>query len=191
MRPPDASFLAEFELDCVVGPDLTDEEKDVLLGALRFYFGPAQWWNAVAKNKSLGPLRFYFRPDLGKPWYVSHASPTSDKLYATKLKNKDEPGQPSYFLYDPQNNLTFYVGTNFLHDGKIRKVINALVLDQQHRPLSSNTLQFWFEDNPMRPPDVKKLQADNIHGQLNSNEKEMLVDAFARTWPIVDWRRYT
>jgi hypothetical protein len=177
MLPPDASFLVALELDYVVGPGLTDEEKDMLLGALRFYFGPAQWWNAVGRDKSLGPLRFYFRPDLGNPWYVSHAHSAPDKLYATKLKNRDEAGQPSYFLYEAQNNLTFYVGTNFLHDGKTRKVINALVLDQRHRPLSSNTLQFWFEDNPMRPPDVKKLQADNIHGQLNNNEKEMLIDA--------------
>jgi hypothetical protein len=175
MLPPDASFLAALRSDDVVG--VLDYEKDMLLGALRFYFGPAEWWNAAAKNKSLGPLRFYFRPDLGDPWYVSHAHSAPDKLYATKLKNKDEPGQPSYFLYEAQNNLTFYVGTNFLHDGETRKVINALVLDQQHRPLSSHTFQFWFDGNPMRPPDLKKLQADNIHGQQNSSEKEMLVGA--------------
>jgi len=178
MLPPDGSFLNALKPADVNGePDLG--EKEMLLAALRFYFGPAQWWNAVAKDKGLGPLRFYFRPDLGCPWYFSYAHPVPDqvKLYATKLENKDEQGEPSYFLYEAQNNLTFYVGTNFLHDEKSRKVINALVLDQEHRPLSSHTLQFWFEGNPMRPPDLRNLQPDNVHGQLNRSEKEMLVGA--------------
>jgi hypothetical protein len=86
----------------------------------------------------------------------------------------------------------FYAGPDF--DGgdatvkaARRPVINALVLDQQHRPLSSHTLEFfWFEDNPMRPPDVSFLQLtpENVFGEEleddkknDQNEKKMLVGA--------------
>ena len=50
---------------------------------LRFYFGLAQWWNAVAKNKGLGPLRFYFRADLGIPAVLS---PTTTRLRSNSMQ---------------------------------------------------------------------------------------------------------
>ena len=95
--PPNAEFLAALQADNIVGPqDLADEEKKMLLAALRFYFGPAQWWNAVGEDQGMGPLRFYFRLDFD-PRYVSQAPPAPDqaKLHAIRLPNE---GKPSYFL---------------------------------------------------------------------------------------------
>jgi hypothetical protein len=50
--PPDGSFLDAVKPADIDGPPSLGE-KEMLLGALRFYFGPAQWWNAVAKNTDI------------------------------------------------------------------------------------------------------------------------------------------
>ena len=151
--PPNAEFLAALQADDVVGPpDLADEEKKMLLAALRFYFGPAQWWNAVAKE-ALGPLRFYFRPvkwwnavvqdlDLGPAFANARPAVDQIELYATKRDNPDHPEHlPSYFLYEAQNNLMLYVGPDFLHNLVWHVVINTMVLNPQHRPVESYTLR--------------------------------------------------
>jgi hypothetical protein len=52
MVPPDGSFLDAVKPADIDGPPSLGE-KEMLLGALRFYFGPAQWWNAVAKNTDI------------------------------------------------------------------------------------------------------------------------------------------
>ena len=150
----------------------------MLLGALRFYFGPAQWWNAVGKDQGMGPLRFYFRLDFD-PRYVSQAPPAPDqaKLHAIRLPNE---GKPSYFLCEATRNLMLYVGPDVQTGaGPKFTVINTLVLDRQHRPLSSHTLWFWFENAPMELPESfqDKLLTDSVVGQLYSIEKEMLVSA--------------
>jgi hypothetical protein len=177
MLPPDGSFLDELQSDDIVGPP-DSSEKEMLLTALRFYFGPAQWWNAVGKDKGMGPLRFYFRPELS-PWDfpAAHRAEDQVKLHAIRLKNE---GKPSYFLCEATRNLMLYVGPDFpTEEGPKFTVINALVLDVQYRPLSSHTLWFWFEDAPMELPESfqNKLQTDSVVGQLNCKEKQMLVDA--------------
>ena len=49
MLPPTASFLAALRPADIDGqPD--SDEKEMLLAALRFYFGPAQWCNTVRKE---------------------------------------------------------------------------------------------------------------------------------------------
>src|SRR4030095_400301 len=62
------------------------------------------------------------------------------KLYAAR--DTTPPDQPSYFLYEAQSNLTFYVGPDFFHRAPNRKVINAMVLNEEHGPLESHTLDF-------------------------------------------------
>jgi hypothetical protein len=178
--PPDASFLAALQVDNVVGPaELADEEKKMLLYALRFYFGPAQWWNAVGEDQGMGPLRFYFRLDLLPKRFsqAGLAAPDQAKLHAIRLPDE---GKPSYFLYESTRNLMLYIGVEAKGGGEPQStLINALVLDWQHRPLSSHTLWFWFETTPMELPASfqDKLLTDSVVGQLYSIEKEMLVSA--------------
>ena len=77
-----------------------------------------------------------------------------------------------------------------------KKVINTLVLDPQHRPLSSHTLKFGFEDKPLRPPtcilDSSKRQ---YPGQLNSRREgdarsrvAVLLRAWRSSSPRRRWR---
>jgi len=81
MLPPDGSFLDELQSDDIVGPP-DSSEKEMLLTALRFYFGPAQWWNAVGKDKGMGPLRFYFRPELSpSDFAAAHRAQDQVKLH--------------------------------------------------------------------------------------------------------------
>jgi hypothetical protein len=178
--PPDASFLKALRADNVVGPaELADEEKKMLLVALRFYFGPAQWWDAVGTDQGMGPLRFYFRLDLLPDRFSQAAltAPDQAKLHAIRLPNE---GKPSYFLYESTRNLMLYIGPEAQTGAEPKStVINALVLDWQHRPLSSHTLWFWFETTPMELPESfqDKLLTDSVVGELYSIETDMLVSA--------------
>jgi len=153
MLPPDESFLAALQPAHVDGqPNF--REKEMLLAALRFYFGPAQGWSTVQNVtdvNSLNQLNTTLRQpgeryemleqQTGLPaGYFAAAYPATGqvKLYAAK---RDNPGLvPSYFLYEARHNLTLYVGPDFLHhSGHV--VINTLVLDAQYRPVESYTLR--------------------------------------------------
>ncbi len=168
MLPPDASFLAALQPADIDGqPDLG--EKEMLLAALRFYFGPAQWWNTVRKelndDNDLDKLYETLRTSgerydileqktgLGDGYFAEvHQTPGPVKLYAATdtRDNPDNPdGLPSYFLYEAKNNLTFYVGPGRVRvEGRevLRHVFNTLVLDRKHRPSQSHTLDFGFLD---------------------------------------------
>jgi hypothetical protein len=172
MLPPDGSFLAALQAADIDGqPNLG--EKEMLLAALQFYFGPAQWWNTVRKelndDNDLDKLYETLRTSgeryeileqktgLGDGYFAEeHHTPGQVKLYAaTDMRdNPDNPdGLPSYFLYEAKNNLTFYVGPGRVRvEGRevLRHVFNTLVLDhkddRKHRPSQSHTLDFGFLD---------------------------------------------
>jgi hypothetical protein len=166
--PPDASFLDNLERDNVVGHLNPDEardfdEKEMLLEALRFYFGPAQWWNAVANDvknkKALDKLNDDLRKrggrykileeQTGLENYFGKKHPPTDqvKLYAATDKRDAENNPyrlPSYFLYEASENLTFYVGPDLGHGEPWKNVINTQVLSDEHKSVSSHTLDFGF-----------------------------------------------
>ena len=172
MLPPNASFLAALQPADIDGqPNLG--EKEMLLAALQFYFGPAKWWNTVRKemndDNDLDKLYETLRTSgeryeileqktgLGDGYFAEeHQTPGQVKLYAATdtRDNPDNPGGlPSYFLYEAKNNLTFYVGPGrVLFEGRevLRHVFNTLVLDhkddRKHRPSQSHTLDFGFLD---------------------------------------------
>ena len=129
MLPPDGSFLAALQPADIDGqPDLG--EKEMLLAALQFYFGPAQWWNTVRKElnndndldklhdtlRTPGERYDILEQKTGLPdgyFAEEHQTPGQVKLYAATdtRNNPDNPDRlPSYFLYEAKNNLTFYVG---------------------------------------------------------------------------------
>lgn len=155
MLPPDESFLAALQpADFDGQPNF--REKEMLLAALRFYFGPAQGWHAVhdvTDVNSLNQLNTTLRQpgeryemleqQTGLPagyFAAAHEATGQVKLHVAK---QDNPGRvPSFFLYETRHNLTLYVGPDFFHDQPGRVVINTLVLDSQHRPVESHTLRF-------------------------------------------------
>jgi hypothetical protein len=160
MLPPDELFLSAVQPVDVDGqPNLL--EKKMLLAALRFYFGPGQWWNTVrdvTDVNSLDRLNTTLRQPgeryetleqqtgLGANYFANdHPNTDQVKLYAAATRNN--PGRvPSYFLYEARYNLTFYVGPDWYHDPRGKLVaINTLVLDAQHRPVRSHTLRFGCE----------------------------------------------
>ena len=172
MLPPDASFLAALQPADIDGqPNLG--EKEMLLAALRFYFGTAQFWNTVRKelnddndlDKLYETLRtsgerydiLEWQTGLGPGYFAEeHQTPGQVKLCAATdtRDNPDNPDRlPSYFLYEAKNNLTFYVGPGRVRvEGRevLRHVFNTLVLDhkddRKHRPSQSHTLDFGFLD---------------------------------------------
>ena len=172
MLPPTASFLAALQPADIDGqPD--SGEKEMLLAALRFYFGPAQWCNTVRKelndDNDLDKLHDTLhspgerydilerKTGLGDGYFTQeHQIPDQVKLYAATdtRDNPDNPDRlPSYFLYEAKNNLTFYIGPGRVRvEGRevLRHVFNTLVLhhkgDRKHRPIQSHTLDFGFLD---------------------------------------------
>jgi hypothetical protein len=157
----DGSFLTDLRPSDIVGPPNPDE-KEMLLTALRFYFGPAKWWKALTKDKvtqdDLNNADAILRkpgeryelleqiPDLGRGYFAqAHQDTVPVKLYVV-TNTQTNPGNPNrlptYFLYEAHNNLTFYVGPDFLHNRPKITVINTYLLDGQHRPLESHTLDF-------------------------------------------------
>ena len=179
--PPNGSFLAALQPADIDGqPNLG--EKEMLLAALQFYFGPAQWWNTVRKEMNDDDLDKLYetlrtsgerydileqKTGLGDGYFAKeHQAPGQVKLYAATdtLDNPDNPdGLPSYFLYEAKNNLTFYVGpgrVRFEGHDLLRHVFNTLVLDhkgdRKHRPSQSHTLDFGFLDKgEYEPSDLK------------------------------------
>ena len=165
MLPPDGTFLAALQPEDIDGP--STGEKEMLLAALRFYFGPAQWWNTVEKDEKADLDKLYDtlrkpgerydileeKTTLGDGYFdQEHQTPGDVKLYAAKNTrgNRDNPG---YFLYEAKNNLTFYVGpggVSFKGEELPRHVFNTLVLEhkdvRKHRPSQSHTLDFGFLD---------------------------------------------
>jgi hypothetical protein len=172
MLPPTGSFLATLQPADIDG-QLDSGEKEMLLAALRFYFGTAQWWNTVRKELSddndldklhdtlQSPGERYDilerKTSLGDGYFAEeHRIPGQVKLYAA-TDTRDYPENPdrlpSYFLYEAKNNLTFYVGPGRVRvEGRevLRHVFNALVLhhkgDRKYRPIQSHTLDFGFLD---------------------------------------------
>ncbi len=172
MLPPTASFLAALQPADIDG-QLDSGEKEMLLAALRFYFGTAQWWNTVRKELSddndldklhdtlHSPGERYDilerKTSLGDGYFAQeHQIPGQVKLYAA-TDTRDYPENPdrlpSYFLYEAKNNLTFYIGPGRVRvEGRevLRHVFNTLVLhhkgDRKHRPIQSHTLDFGFLD---------------------------------------------
>jgi hypothetical protein len=172
MLPPTASFLAALQPADIDG-QLDSGEKEMLLAALRFYFGTAQWWNTVRKELSddndldklhdtlHSPGERYDilerKTSLGDGYFAQeHRIPGQVKLYAT-TDTRDYPENPdrlpSYFLYEAKNNLTCYLGPGRVRvEGceLLRHVFNVLVLhhkaDRKYRPIQSHTLDFGFLD---------------------------------------------
>lgn len=155
MLPPDEFFLANVQpLDISGTPNL--REKEMILTALRFYFGPAQGWGSVrdvSDTNSLNQLNVSLRQP-GERYalleeqtalpsgFFAAAHPATDqlRLYAVK---RDNPGlMPSFSLYEARFNLTMYIGPDFLHNIPSHVVINTLVLDNTHRPIESYTMRF-------------------------------------------------
>jgi len=194
--------LPELRPNDVVG-DLDPDEENMLLGVLQFYFEPANYLKAVSKDKDFGPLEFYFRSDQWKWWLavvdvVANAPAPSEegrapdqlKLCAIKLENlldeRGTKGKPSYYLYEAQNKLMFYVGPDFEHGRSDITVINTVVLSPESEPQSSHTSYFGFLDRG--PHEVSKgldgsfldeLKARDVVGppSLGESEKEMLLSA--------------
>jgi hypothetical protein len=159
MLPPDESFLSGLEPADVDGP-LNLREKEIILAALRFYFGPAQEWGTVrdvTDVNSLNELNVGLREpgrryqmleqQTGLPagyFAASHPATSEVKLYAIK---QDNPGRaPSHHLYEAHHTLTLYIGPDFFHERPDVVVINTLVLDVQHRPVESHTLRLGTHD---------------------------------------------
>jgi peptidoglycan hydrolase-like protein with peptidoglycan-binding domain len=197
MLPPDGSFLAALQPADIDGqPNLG--EKEMLVAALQFYFGPAQWWNAVRKemndDNDLDKLYETLRTSgerydileqktgLGDGYFAKeHETPGQVKLYAATdtRDNPDNPdGLPSYFLYEARNNLTLYVGpgrVRFKDHDLLRHVFNTLVLDhkgdRKHRPSQSHTLDFGFLDNgEYEPSDLNFFSDLPALGALRPND---------------------
>ncbi|MES2791105.1 MAG: hypothetical protein V4719_15940 [Planctomycetota bacterium] len=155
MLPPDESFLAHLLPISIDGSPNT-REKEMLLNALRFWFGPAQGWGTVQNvtdANSLNQLNVTLRQpgerydllelqtSLPTGYFASNQpAVTQVQIYAAKRDNVGLP--PTYFLYEAFHNLTFYIGPDFLHNIPNHIVINTLVLDAQHIPRQSYTLRF-------------------------------------------------
>jgi hypothetical protein len=195
MLPPEGSFLNAQKATDVDGY-LFPPEKEMLLEALKFYFGAAQWWNAVTydvtSKETLESLDNDLRKKggryeileeqtgLGDGYFGKEHPPTDQvKLYAATETRK------SYLLYEASKNLTFYVGPPDPPRANADvKVINTLVLDDDHKPLSSHTLDFGFIDvethkfsEPVVGPILANLQPEEVDGPLNLAEKKMLLEA--------------
>jgi hypothetical protein len=155
MIPPDEFFLAALQPADIDGQP-NPREKEMVLTALRFYFGPAQGWGGVrnvSEPTSLNELNEILRrpgeryelleqkTSLPAGYFAADQPATSTvKLYAAKRDNPGHP--PSFFLYEARHNLTVYIGPDFHHGQAERLVTNTLVLDTQHRPVESLTLHF-------------------------------------------------
>ncbi len=218
MLPPDGSFLKALQPSDIDHQNL--DEKEMLLTALQFYFGPGQWWNTVRKevnnesdfNRLHDILRssgerydiLEQKTSLSDGYFAEeHPAPGQVKLYAAPdtRENPDNPDRlPSYFLYEAENNLTFYLGPGRIHlDGHdlLRHVFNTLVLHhtgtRKHRPSQSHTLDFGFldkeghvvskleflsdEELTALVMSLRDLGPDDIDGPPSKDEKRMLLTA--------------
>ena len=204
MLPPEGSFLNTLKATEVDGYQ-RPRDKEMLVETLKFCFGPAQWWNAVAYDVMTKEGLERLDDDLRKKGgrykilegetgldedYFGKKHPPADQV---KLYAATDPGE-SYFLYEASKNLTFYVGPpnppRYVgppnpprYKGDV-KVINTLVLADDHKPLSSHTLDFGFIDrgvpktsDPILGPSLDKLQPTEVDGRLELPEKKMLLEA--------------
>ena len=200
MLPPEGSFLNTLKATDVDGYQ-RPRDKEMIVEALKFCFGPAQWWNAVAYDVMTKEGLERLDNDLRKKGgrykileaetgldqdYFGKKHPPADQV---KLYAATDPGE-SYFLYEASKNLTFYVGPpNPPRPKGDVKVINTLVLADDHKPLSSHTLDFGFivhpekkeekheTSDPILGPSLDKLQPTEIDGRLELPEKKMLLEA--------------
>ena len=153
----DLASLASLRPEDVDGPP-TKAEKEMLLIALRFYFGPAQKLKAVAKDtpdlvglNALLQDRYRVletQTSLGAGYFAQEQqAPERMKLYVAtdKRDNSDNPRRlPSYILYEAKNNVMIYCGPDFFHQRPDIKVINIIKLDPRHSGMESHTLDFGF-----------------------------------------------
>ena len=117
--------LAKFQPEEVDGP-LKLAEKEMLLAALQFYFGPAQFWKAVVNNDPLrtrplqtiqnfgranGPGEELLRDQHIRLQTRSNSTPrpTSGTLQTIPSAYR------ATFSTKPSKNLTFYVGPDLYH----------------------------------------------------------------------------
>ncbi len=165
----DGSFLENLKPQAILvgSQNIYDDDKKMLLNALRFYFGPANtFWDAVTqdplepehlKNASAHLRRPGQRydileklPGLGRGYFSKpHQVPEHVQLYAardTTPPHDKEYEFKRYFLYEAKNNLTFYIGPDFFHGRPTVKVINTFVLDDRYMVESSHTFDFGFEE---------------------------------------------
>jgi len=204
MLPPEGSFLNALKAKDVDGY-LNPAERGMLLEALKFYFGPAQWWNAVAYNlttkEGLESLDNDLRKNGGRYEILEGQTGLRDGYFGKKHSPQDQVKlyaatemQENYFLYEASKNLTFYVGPpnppRYVgppnpprYKGNV-KVINTLVLADDHKPLSSHTLDFGFIDRVVPPPSkpiagpvLAKFRPEEVDGSLILVEKQMLLAA--------------
>ena len=148
MLPRDELFLAALQAADVDGQLTSGREKEILLVALRFYFGPAQEWNKVVQD-GLGTTkdelkgRYKLLEDqtsLDEGYFAgNHKAPDKVKLYVAIERNNNGP-MPSFHLYEARYNLTLYVGPDFLHQRPEVVAINTIVLNAQYEPVESHTL---------------------------------------------------
>ena len=123
-------------------------EKEILITALRFYFGPAQEWNKVVKDE-LGTTKedlqgryelLEEQTSLCQGYFArDHKATDEVKLYVAIQRDNCGP-MPSFHLYEAHHNLTLYVGPECMHNRPDVVVINTLVLDAQYRPVGSRSL---------------------------------------------------
>ena len=151
----DVASLAALRADDIDGPP-SKGEKEMLLTALRFYFGPAMKLKAVAKDTpNLDGLNALLRDRyrvletqtaLPDGYFAQeHQAASLVKLYVATDTRKDNPKRlPSYILHEAKNNLMFYVGPDFFHSRPDIKVINSIKLDPRHSGQESHTLDFGF-----------------------------------------------
>ena len=200
MLPPEGSFLNTLKATDVDGYQ-RPRDKEMLVETLKFCFGPAQWWNAVAYDVMTKEGLERLDNDLRKKGgrykilegetgldqdYFGKKNPPADQV---KLYAATDPGE-SYFLYEASKNLTFYVGPPNPPRAKGDvKVINTLVLADDHKPLSSHTLDFGFivhpekkeekheTSDPILGPSLANFRPEEVDGPLILAEKEMLVAA--------------
>lgn len=156
MLPQNADFLNIFDLNTIDNQsDLSIGEKQLILVLLRLFFGAAQQAGAVknvSEPISLANLAIIMhRPgerfdqiekqtSLQDGFFkIPHASTVDQKMYIAKQNNNIDA--PSYFIYEHNANLVFYVGPDFFHGEPQHVVINCLPLDNNYKPLESYTLR--------------------------------------------------
>ena len=153
----DWASLGSLRPDDIDGPP-TKGEKEMVLTALQFYFGPGKKLKAVAKDtpelvglNALLQDRYRIletQTSLGAGYFAQeHQAPDRLKLYVAtdKRDNPDNPRRlPSYILHEAKNNVVFYVGPDLFHQRPDIKVINIIKLDARHSATESHTLDFGF-----------------------------------------------
>ena len=187
MLPQNASFLDIYEWRKVDNNiDVTVGEKQLILVLLRLFFGPAQEAGAVedvSEPNSLAELAITMQlpgerfdqlesqTSLARGFFKAPHPPTlSEKIFLAKKDNNTEA--PSYFVYEQNQNLVFYIGPDFLHNEIQSTVINCLILDSLFKPVASFTLR------------VSSQQVMNFNQPFTLGIEEESTGSFFRYTPV-------